>query len=574
MLFLTKEERDSLCPYFHQYISENEKTKKVCGDLSKEVQCMEFIGGHIEEHCVLEYARTSDIFKPLHKFYNKPEINIKLHKYQPYIFDTDSFEYDRYSNNTTSWFDNKINGCGLLYSSDSEEDEDIKEICAIIKKKEKKIIDKCVCDIKEKIKDPKKFFYENILNKEAREKIIGEYLYRVSNYLFKKYVKLKTMYPGLNKQLFVIENNDVIKTYYNIKEYLDNPDTFKCSICLEHKTYSTTIDYCCMRNTCSDCIQEIINKHKKCPTCRTRFSKDIIYLAGSMKIQRPLIEINCDDYPDIFQNRCACCDGCPLCESLSVDGAYGGVAGCKCEVHDLDVIDFYKDGKSPDGDDNFDDIKFVQECGMYTLSGPMRISGGDNIENCGHSCNIPCIPPYFGHTLLNHYHDVISGITDVFIMTIDCDNLDGYASFAEWGMASCSQKPLYIIPKKGRWIPEDLWWFAIDSVRSIQKLTDLKKQYHTLILNSINPSIRSIDMYITMLDKACKGKEYSCEYQENKVIKRDYKWKNTDYNKKKEALKWVDEIWNKPSMMLLWKDLSEEKQQAALFMGLTEEDFN
>ena len=209
MLFLTKEESDSLYQCFHQYISKNEKTKKVYEDLSKEEQCMGFIGGHVDEHCILEYLRTSDIFKPLHKFYNNPEINIRLHKYEPYVFG------DYHSNHSTSWFNNKIGDKGCFVysdssdsgnSSDSDEDEDIKEICAIINKKEKKIIDKCVCDIKEKLKDPKKFFHDKILNKEAQEKIVGEYLYRVSNYLIDKCSELRTKYPGLNKKIFVIKS--------------------------------------------------------------------------------------------------------------------------------------------------------------------------------------------------------------------------------------------------------------------------------------------------------------------------------------------------------------------------------
>jgi len=111
--------------------------------------------------------------------------------------------------------------------------------------------------------------------------------------------------------------------------------------------------------------------------------------------------------------------------------------------------------------------------------------------------------------LIKNYHNSIK-LSDVLILTVDPNNLDSYASYAEWGLASKSSKTLYIIPKYGNKIPSDLWWFAMESILSINKLKDEKRiDYHMVILNSINPDIRSKKMYYHMLDKTTKHKNYN-----------------------------------------------------------------
>ena len=108
--------------------------------------------------------------------------------------------------------------------------------------------------------------------------------------------------------MFTINKNNAIKTYLNILEYINDPDTFKCGLCLENFSYSTTIDYCCMKNYCQDCMRlQIINK-KECAICHfpiTKYpkKKDIIYSAGSMKVDRPLIKYDFANNTDRFTHQ-------------------------------------------------------------------------------------------------------------------------------------------------------------------------------------------------------------------------------------------------------------------------------
>ena len=470
---------------------------------------------YITSNSILEYLRDSELFKTLLKFYKKTGLlnTIKPYKKKSYVDISSAIKNqmsDYYMFSYTSnepWFLSKVDECNdyAIESESSDDDDDIKKIIHLQKKKEYDIILKCISEITNNINTSPDTFINVYFKKTSSsyKKLINDYLYFVNGFLVSEILSLEEKYMGLDSKIFTINKNDAVSTYLNILDYLDNPDTFKCGICLDIYSYSTTIDYCCMKNYCRDCMRlQIINK-KECAICKFPIikypkKKDVIYFAGSMKIDRPMIKYNFADNYDIFDYRCECCSGCPICHET--------LGFCNCKVYDKKVIEYIQNINLSSHENT---MEINNDDRIYNLIGPILFENGSNIENCGHSCDSPCIPPYFGFSLIKNYHNSIK-LSDVLILTVDPNNLDSYASYAEWGLASKSSKTLYIIPKYGNKIPSDLWWFAMESILSINKLKDEKRiDYHMVILNSINPDIRSKKMYYHMLDKTTKHKNYN-----------------------------------------------------------------
>jgi hypothetical protein len=502
--YLTEEECESLIPsIFEEIIKCNQKTIKIYPVIKNEDN-KKILKAITCEKYILEYLRDTELFKPLHKFYKKSGINIESYKTNEYNYHGDSTnEYYEYINHSFSeiWFESKV--VEEVYSySDESEDEELNNSIDCIKKLENKYINRCISEIKEKIKNPEDFVNTYFKHRRIDSKIISEYLYHAQKKLLLEINKLKDKYYGLDPKIFEIKKS-ISDTYLNFQEYIKNPDTFKCGICLENFTYETTTDYCCMKNYCRECIENIIIMQKKCAICKESIikqpkKKDTVYIAGSMSIDRPLIEYGCDESTSIFDYRCECCDGCPIC--------HGTMGDCDCNIYDKSVLDYYKNDLFKNILTN---IQVNNDNRIYKLIGPIKFIGGKNLNNCSHECDHPCIPPYFGISLINTYRKCIE-LADIFIMVIDPKKLDGYASFSEWGMASMKKKQLYIIPKYGMEIPTELWWFAMDSMMSLNCLIDKKRiDYHMLIINSINPEIRNTRIYYRMINNTSnKNKEY------------------------------------------------------------------
>ena len=502
--YLTDEECSSLIPYISDIIQSNQKTKNIYPVINSEDN-ENILKSITDEKYILEYLRDTELFRSLHKFYQKSGININPYEKKEYQYEgNDAIQYNYYINHKFSqvWFKSKVVKSDSDFSDSESEDEELNISINNLKELEEKYIEKCISKIKTEIKNPKIFVNTYLCKRKIDHKIISEYLYYSDELLLKEINILKDKYYGLDPSIFKIQTR-ISETYLNFQEYIKNPDTFKCGICLENFTYETTTDYCCMKNYCRECIEKQIITHKKCAICKESIikqpkKKDSVYIAGSISIDRPMIKYHCDEATSIFDYRCQCCNGCPIC--------HGTMGDCDCNIYDKNVLDYYKNDSFKNILNN---IQVNNDKRIYKLIGPIKFIGGKNLNDCSHECDHPCIPPYFGISLINTYRKCID-FADIFIMVIDPQKLDGYASFSEWGMASMKKKQLYIIPKYGIEIPTDLWWFAMESILSLNQLIDQKRiDYHMLIINSINPEIRNKRIYYRMLNSASnKNKEY------------------------------------------------------------------
>lgn len=542
---------------------------------------------YLTSNSILEYLRESDLFKSLIRFHKKTGLINSIKPYQEKSYDNILSEikdqmseyYVNSSDYNKQWFLSKINDYIIDDSdSDSVDEDDVNQLICLHKKKEYDIILKCINNIKKSIHENPKEFMKNNFKKRSSSynKLINDYLYFVNGYLVTEILSLEEKYMGLDSKLFTINKNNAIKTYLNILEYLNNPDTFKCGLCLENFSYSTTIDYCCMKNYCQNCMRLQIIHKKECAICRfpiTKYpkKKDIIYSAGSMKVDRPLIKYDFANNTDIFDYRCECCSGCPICHQT--------MGYCDCKLNNKKVLEY---NSKIDLSSHENTMEVNNDKRIYNLVGPILFENGSNIENCGHSCNSPCVPPYFGLSLIKHYHNSIK-LSDIFILTVDPNNLDSYASYAEWGMASKLSKILYIIPKYGTKLSNELWWFAMESILSINKLKDDKCiDYHMLILNSINPDIRSKKIYYHMLDQTTKNKDY--DTYSNKLLPKDKCWSDMNIHEKNAVISigYSKEIWLNPELikenddpfMKEWCDFTDDQRESLHYLGYTADDFD
>lgn len=574
---------DLLFKHICQIYSSDLKTKRIYEMTHKNFD----IKKHITSNTILEYLRTSDIFKPLIRFYKKLSL---LNTIKPYheknyghILDdikNDMSDYHMFSYGCQKpWFLCRETD-DFYIESDSEQDSDQEEtnqIKHLQKRKEYNIINKCISAIKNDINDNSELFMKTHFGRkssDAYKKLINDYLYFVNGFIVSEILSLEEKYMGLDPKLFKINKNDAVKTYFNILEYLDNPDTFKCGICLEKFSYSTTIDYCCMKNYCRDCMRLQIITKKECAICHLPIikypkKKDVIYFAGSMKIDRPLIKYNFADNSDTFNYRCECCMGCPICHNT--------MGYCDCKLNDKKVLEY---NRKIDLSSHENEMEVNNDGRIYNLIGPILFINGSNIEKCSHSCSSPCVPPYFGLSLINNYHNSIK-LSDVLILTVDPIHLDSYASYAEWGMAC--KKTLYIIPKYGKKLPADLWWFAMESILSINKLKDEKRiDYHMIILNSINPEIRSKKIYHHMLDQTTKHKDYNTNNTSR--VSKEKEWSIMNIHEKNACISigYTKETWSDPDLLeekddplnKPWVAFTEEQKESLHYLGFTEKDFD
>ena len=446
---------------------------------------------------IIEYLRKSKYFKTIHTFCY--QFNIPIPEYEEPI--DDSYYGER---GPSDCFQKFLNRGGKLepkpdyailsssdeYSSSEEEeekeekeeeeeeedDEDIKKLC----RERYNILNKKIESCMDRIKEDKE--YVKCL---SQRKIIYYFRYFIKKYIYSEMKKLKSQYLGLDPSYFNenVNENDSINLFIKLKEFLDNPDTFKCIICHETKTYQTTIDFCCVRNSCRECIKQCLTKKDICIICRKKMNRQKIYFAGSMNIERPIITYDCAEK---LQRICGCCHLCEICQCED----------CRCKVYDKNLIDFYNQRSTH---------KARQKKDIYDITGPYRIENGLPLKQCGHSADEGCITPHFGHSIIINYNTCISQ-SDVFILTFDPDKIDCYASFAEWGYAMAKNKRLYIIPKTGNIITQELWWYAVSSSKSLVNIDSIEKDYHILIINEINPEIRNYNTYLNMINESSKSK--------------------------------------------------------------------
>ena len=65
-----------------------------------------------------------------------------------------------------------------------------------------------------------------------------------------------------------------------------------------------------------------------------------------------------------------------------------------------------------------------------------------------------------------------------------------------------------VIPKTGNIIPEDLWWYAVSSSKSLRNINSIEKDYHIVTINKINPEIRNYHTYLNMINESSKSKTF------------------------------------------------------------------